>query len=65
MKASYCEDCKHYAIDPDDDTTWHRPCEFGHKPRFYRPLTLSQAHSNDWGWKRRCHDFEAKLKEKK
>ena len=57
--AVFCDQCRHY--DPtllEAGEGW--PCEEGHKPRFYAPKTMSQAHTNDWGWKRRCDDFKAK-----
>jgi hypothetical protein len=56
MKAQWCDQCKHY--DPKLDADMKSPCGKGHRPRFYKPLTISQAHSGDWGWKRRCEDFE-------
>ncbi len=55
--ASYCDECKHYSLHRIDDT--RTPCSLGHRPRFYIPQTMSHAHSNDWGWKRRCQDFVA------
>lgn len=56
MKARQCDECKHYDAEIVPYEGW--PCVEGHKPRFYKPLTISQAHSGDWGWKRRCEDFE-------
>jgi hypothetical protein len=37
-------------------------CRLKHKPRFYKPLTMSQAHTSNWGWKKRCADFVAWVK---
>lgn len=56
MKAQWCHECKHYDAEIVPHEGW--PCVEGHKPRFYKPLTLSQAHSDEWGWKRKCEDFE-------
>lgn len=55
--ASWCDECKHYAVDASDESTWRNVCKLSHKPRFYKPQTLSQAHGGDWGWKRVCSDF--------
>lgn len=54
-KARSCEQC----------AWWTRQisrCAKGHRPRFYQPR-VDQQHlpdGGDWGWKRRCDDFEAK-----
>lgn len=61
-QAAYCDECKHYGVNPEDDSTWDKPCTLGHRPRFYTPQTLSQAHSDAWGWKRRCADFVSQEK---
>jgi hypothetical protein len=37
-------------------------CAKGHSPRFYKPRA-DQQHiqgGGDWGWRRRCDDYEAK-----
>ena len=64
MKTQWCDQCKHFDSDRLAASGKGNPCGAGHRPRFYKPLTLSQ----DWGWKRQCEDFaeaiEAKLKEK-
>ena len=60
MKAKQCDECQHF-----DGERWNHkdgPCTKGHRPRFYKPLTFSQAHSSSWGWKRKCEDFERKEK---
>ena len=60
-KAQYCQDCKHFRIvGRDDDYTYH--CLFGHHPRFYRPISPVD---NDFGWKRRCDEFEPRDKASK
>ncbi len=56
--ANYCDECRHYSMHRID--TERTPCSIGHRPRFYTPQNLSQAHSSDWGWKRRCPDFAPK-----
>jgi hypothetical protein len=58
-KARYCHDCTNYTA------TQEHPmdvCRLKHKPRFYRLQTMSQAHTNDWGWKKQCTDFFAWVK---
>lgn len=55
MKAVYCDECRHYTTKHLDDL--RTPCVLLHRPRFYKPQTLSQAHSDCWGWKRICKDF--------
>ena len=57
-RTPYCDECKHHADMTEDEATWKKPCVLGHKPRFYMPQTISQAHSSNWGWKRRCEDFQ-------
>lgn len=54
--AKYCDECKHY-VDQEDESKWRDVCGLNHKPRFFIPQTMSQAHSKNWGWKRRCGDF--------
>lgn len=55
MKAVYCDECKHFS---ETLATYKRPCKAGHRPRFYVPRTTSHAVVGDYGWKRRCNDFE-------
>ncbi len=62
MKAQWCEECRHCDLDRLDKFGRGSPCTKGHRPRLYKPLTLSQAHSDDWGWKRKCEDFERREK---
>ena len=53
--ADYCDQCAHYKA------TVERPrdvCAIGHRPRFYIPKTLGEAHGGSWGWKKRCIDFQ-------
>jgi hypothetical protein len=57
-RSSYCDECRHYSTKHLDDL--RTPCSIGHRPRFYIPKTMSQAHSDCWGWKRRCEDFSQK-----
>ena len=51
-KAEYCDACEH--------RRWHGikvlECAKGHKPRFYAPT--GNPYFSDWGWKRRCADYE-------
>ena len=54
MKAKQCDECKNFKHLP-----W---CKKGHKPRFYKPANLSDAHSGNWGFKRRCADFKELIK---
>ena len=56
MKAADCHACvhfknQHYLKGMD-------MCKLGHKPRFYNPQTLAQAHTGMYGWKKRCNDFK-------
>lgn len=56
MKTKHCEECRFF----------HHPseirpragCQKGHKPRFYAPKNISKAQRGDYGWKRKCEDFE-------
>ena len=50
-KAKNCEECRHFL-------SGGILCVEGHNPRFYKP---KHERDGDWGWKRRCEDFE-KLK---
>ena len=56
-QTQYCESCKHAHFLDDLDLT----CDLGHKPRFYKPKPLTNLDS-DWGWKRRCSDFDEALR---
>lgn len=52
IKAKHCDECRHF----DQPTALTRPpCAIGNKPRFYKP---KHGRDDDWGWKRKCNDFE-------
>jgi hypothetical protein len=56
QEAKRCEQCKHY----DDFAAWEawgNACNLGHKPRWYRPKKIGDL---DYGFKRKCEDYEAK-----
>jgi predicted anti-sigma-YlaC factor YlaD len=55
MKAKNCDECKHFS---ETLATYKRPCKLLHRPRFYVPRTTTQAEAGDYGWKRRCNDFD-------
>ena len=58
MKAVHCNQCKHATYGYE-----YIPkliCAKGHKPRYYNPTTIKQTHSGDWGYKRKCVDYEEK-----
>jgi hypothetical protein len=60
-RAVNCDECRHYdASLLDAGEGW--PCSEGHKPRFYQPQTVMQAERGDYGWRRRCGDFERDVK---
>lgn len=57
-----CDECEHadynFIVSPPI-----KGCEFkctkGHKPRFYKPRHAADGYlAFDWGYKRRCEDFE-------
>jgi len=52
-------------LSPKDGAQWifvsGWNCAMLHKPRFYAPVYWLK---DTWGWKRKCEDFQAKLKEK-
>jgi hypothetical protein len=54
---AYCLDCRHRDL---DDERGALTCRKGHKPRFYAPRA---PHDVNWGWKRRCADFELRVEE--
>jgi len=54
-QTAYCLDCKHRDL---DDERGALTCRKGHKPRFYAPRAPNAV---DWGWKRRCADFESRV----
>jgi hypothetical protein len=56
MKTVWCHDCEHFKNEhywPGKDM-----CKQGHKPRFYSPKTIHQAHIGVYGWKKKCIDFK-------
>ena len=62
MKTQWCEECRHFDGDLLDRLGRGNPCTKGHRPRFYNPKNLTQAHTGIYGWKRRCEDFEGREK---
>lgn len=59
MKTQHCDECKHATM-----RALPKPvliCAMLHKPRFYAPVYCLK---DTWGWKRKCEDFQTKLKEK-
>ncbi len=56
MKTVWCHDCKHFK----HAVYWEVKdmCRLGHKPRFYKPITMHQAHTGMYGWKKKCQDFK-------
>ena len=54
MKTRDCSECRHFEVIRFglSDT-----CDEGHKPRFYKPRSPIDE---DWGYKRKCEDFEGK-----
>jgi len=56
-RAANCDECRHYdATLLDAGEGW--PCVEGHKPKFYKATTTMRAILGDYGWRRRCEDFE-------
>ena len=51
-KTRHCDECRHYS---PSFAGMH--CARGHHPRFYNP---GHAHDTDYGWKRKCVDFQEK-----
>jgi hypothetical protein len=58
MKATHCDECKHFN---DEDVPGARVCEKNHKPRWYAPKN-DNPHDLDYGYKRKCGDYEGKRK---
>lgn len=57
-KTRHCDECRHCTFhDCGDPIT----CGKGHKPRFYMPRGDYPHYENDWGWKRRCEDFQGPI----
>jgi len=55
--ANYCEDCRHSSI-TDETGKSTLICKHGHKPKFYVPKTHTDAIDGNYGWKRKCEDYE-------
>ena len=55
MKTRHCAQCKHQDWKPD-----RAVCLKGHKPKFFVAKTMYQAMTDDYGYKRKCADFEGK-----
>lgn len=56
MKAKHCEEC--WFFHQPSEIRPRAGCQKGHKPRFYAPKNISKAQRGDYGWKRKCEDFE-------
>ena len=54
MKTRHCHECKFL------NTTGKAVCEKGHKPKFFTAKTAWQAITCDYGYKRKCADYEEK-----
>lgn len=55
IETRFCDECAHAGEDAYGDFL----CSKGHKPRFYKPRTGKDGYLEfDWGYKRRCLDFE-------
>ena len=52
MKTRHCEECKFFHTDRFDTK-----CLKLHTLRFYKP---KHPRDSDWGWKRKCEDFEVR-----
>ena len=54
-KTRHCEECQ-YRIWSEEyaNTPKHLQCGKGHAPRFFMPQSPIDQ---DWGWKRKCHDY--------
>lgn len=55
MKSANCDECKHFN---DEDVPGAKVCEKNHKPRWY---SQKAVYDTDWGYKRRCDDFEKEI----
>lgn len=58
METRNCDDCKHFK---DEDIAGARVCEKNHKPRWYAQKN-DNPHDTDYGYKRKCGDYEATAK---
>lgn len=55
IKTRHCAECKHQHWQTDRVV-----CAKGHKPKFFIAKTMWQAITCDYGYKRKCLDFEGK-----
>jgi len=55
MKTRHCAQCKHQDWKPD-----RAVCVKGHRPKFFVAKTMYQAMTDDYGYKRKCADYEEK-----
>ncbi len=53
MKTRFCDECGFADMSGD-----MLKCTKGHKPRFYNPKGSYPHFENEWGWKRKCAEFE-------
>ena len=60
MQTRNCDECVH-KYTRDWDLRLH--CNKAHKPRFYAPKDISDAMRGNWGWKRKCEDYQAAQEE--
>ena len=52
MTTRHCDECRHYNyMHTKDDEV----CNKNHHPRFYVPKSPMDK---NWGWKKKCKDFE-------
>ena len=54
MQTKHRDECKHSQSYLPEEMR----CLKGHRPRFYTPKTITQAQRGEFGWKRKCEDFE-------
>lgn len=51
LPTRYCDTCTHFRYAQDDGPI----CKKGYNPKFFKPRVML---NDDWGYKRRCEDFE-------
>lgn len=56
MKTRNCAECRHLDVKINQKSV----CAKGHKPKFFTAKTMWQAINCDYGYKRKCADYEAK-----
>lgn len=56
MKTRHCAECRHLDVKINQKSV----CARGHKPKFFIAKTMWQAINCDYGYKRKCADYEAK-----